>query len=117
MQAARTEQVGAASKETLEVIVRSITDSFARCSPFSESLLLVAFKANPEEVQRVLTKSCKKVLSAPIRKDEYEWFLVCVYMRTRALTHSCVHAAHSNTCSLRRCGCSATARASSCSRR
>ena len=50
MQAQRTEQVQAASPETLEVIVNSIADAFARCSPFSDAALLVAFKANPEEV-------------------------------------------------------------------
>ena len=76
MQAARTEQVRGASPDTLEVMVNSIADAFERCSPFSDATLLVAFKANPEEVQRVMTKSCKKVLSAPIRADEFEWFKV-----------------------------------------
>ena len=76
MQAARTEQVRNASPDTLEVMVNSIADAFERCSPFSDATLLVAFKANPEEVQRVMTKSCKKVLSAPIRADEFEWFKV-----------------------------------------
>ena len=42
----------------------------------SETLLLVAFEANPEEVQRVVNKACKKVMSAPIVKTEYEWFKV-----------------------------------------
>ena len=76
MQTGRYEQINASSQETLDVLVRSIGDSFARCSPFSEPTLLVAFKANPEEVQRIVTKSCKKVLSAPIQKNEYEWFKV-----------------------------------------
>ena len=76
MQVARTEQVRGASPDTLEVMVNSIADAFERCSPFSDATLLVAFKANPEEVQRVMTKSCKKVLSAPIRADEFEWFKV-----------------------------------------
>ena len=80
MQAERTERIRAASPETLDVIVQSITNSFERCSPFSEPTLLVAFEANPEEVLRVLTKSCKKVLSAPIRKDEYDWFKVCMQL-------------------------------------
>merc|ERR1712242_446804 len=30
--------------------------------------------ANPEETQRILSKSCKKVLGAPIVKSEFEWF-------------------------------------------
>ena len=76
MQALRAARLEATSPETLEVMVRSITDSFERCSPFSEPTLLVAFEANPEETQRILVKSCKKVLSAPIDKAEYEWFRV-----------------------------------------
>ena len=77
MQEARTAHVESASLETLDVFVRSIADSFKLCSPFSDETLLVAFKANPEEVQRIHQKACKQLLSAPIRKDEYEWFLVC----------------------------------------
>ena len=76
MQAERLKQLESAAPETQEVIVQSITDSFERCSPFSDSLLLVAFAANPEEVKRVLNKSCKKVLSAPIDRSEYDWFKV-----------------------------------------
>ena len=82
MQPERTKQVESASLETLDVFVRSIADSFKRCSPFSDATLLVSFKANQEEVQRILQKSCKQLLSAPIRKDEYEWFTVraiCMY--------------------------------------
>ena len=80
MQDERAERIRAVSPETLDVIVRSIANSFERCSPFSEPALLVAFKANPEEILRILTKSCKKVLSAPIRKDEYDWFKVYTFI-------------------------------------
>ena len=76
MQVERAKQLQSVAPETLEVIVQSITDSFERCSPFSDSLLLVAFAANPEEVKRVLNKSCKKVLSSPIDRNEYDWFKV-----------------------------------------
>ena len=76
MQTQRLKQLESASPETKDVIIQSITDSFEGCAAFSDSLLLVAFAANPEEVKRVLTKSCKKVLSAPIDKAEYEWFKV-----------------------------------------
>ena len=72
MQTARAERLTATSPETLNSMVQSITASFERCAAFSEPMLLVAFAANPEEVQRVLSKSCKKVLSAPIRRDEYD---------------------------------------------
>ena len=74
IQSERTARIKAASPETLEVIVRNITDSFERCSPFSEALLMVAVEANPEEILRVVSKSVKKVLSAPVAKDEYAWF-------------------------------------------
>ena len=76
LQAARASQLLALSATTLEVWLQSLADSFTRCVPFSESLLLVAFEANPEETQRILAKSCKKVLSAPINKSEYDWFKV-----------------------------------------
>ena len=90
MQSERTARIKAVTPETLETIVQSITDSFERCSPFSEPTLLVAFHANPVEVERVLTKSCKKVLSAPIRKDEYLWFKVGNRYSTRTV-HTSMH--------------------------
>ena len=72
MQAARVAELQAACPETLEVMGRSVGDSLLRRAPFSDSLLLVAFEANPEEVQRMLVKACKQVLSAPVDKAEYE---------------------------------------------
>ena len=72
-QAERLRQLQA-STETQDSIVQTVGDSLKQCSPFSPALLLVAFAANPEEVQRMLTKCCKQVLSAPIRRSEYEWF-------------------------------------------
>merc|ERR1719391_1134176 len=60
--------------ETLNVFVESIAESFRNFAPFSDPTLLVAFEANPEETQRILQKACKKVMSAPIRREEYEWF-------------------------------------------
>ena len=79
MQAERVKQLRESSPETLTVMVQSIADSFERCWPFSEPTLLVAFEANPEEVQRILAKACKKVMSAPIKKQEFAWFKVRVY--------------------------------------
>ena len=61
------------------MIVQNISDSLARCAPFSESLLLVAFEANKEEVQHVLSKAVKQVLSAPINKADYAWFWTNVF--------------------------------------
>ena len=76
MQAQRVEQIEAVCPETLDVMVRSISEAFLRCAPFSEPTLLVAFEANPEEVQRIVTKACKQVLSAPVKKEEFQWFEV-----------------------------------------
>ena len=109
MQAERTARLRAASPETRDAIVQSITEAFERCAPFSEPTLLVAYEANPEEVLRVLTKSCKKVLSAPIRKDEYEWFEVCVsvFLCVPVATHFCTCVScisRSATCSRRASG-------------
>lgn len=82
MASERVQQLKSTSPETLDVAVKSLVHSLKRCSPFSDSLLLLAFAANPEETKRALTKACKKVLSAPIRKDEYEWFLQHVFPST-----------------------------------
>ena len=82
MQAERTKQIAAVSPETLDVMVQSISNAFERCSPFTDATLLVAFEANPEEVERILAKTCKKVMSAPISKNEYEWFKVCTCSMT-----------------------------------
>ena len=81
-QSERAQQLKAASPETLDGVVQSIGESFERCSAFSEAALLVAFEANPEEVQRIMSKSCKKVLSAPIDKAEYAWFMRHVFPST-----------------------------------
>ena len=78
----RVEQLKSASPETLDVAVQSLADSFKRCSPFPDSLLLVAFAANPEETQRILQKAVKQVLSAPVRKEQYEWFTQYVFPST-----------------------------------
>lgn len=79
MQKARYEQLLAASPETLDVLVRSIGAAFSTHSAFPEAALLVAFAANPEEVQRIISKCCKKLLSAPIAPAEYEWFMRYVF--------------------------------------
>ena len=104
MQAARTEQCRAASPETLEVMVNSIAEAFQRCSPFSEATLLVAFKANPEEVQRIMTKSVKQLLSAPIKTDEFEWFKVWTVLCAMDIHTRVVSVFYSATCFRRRCG-------------
>ena len=98
MQSERTQRLLASSPETLDSMVRSISNAFERCCAFSDPMLLVAFKGNPVEVERVLTKACKKVLSAPILTDEYTWFRQYVFpssiwfMRTqdgKVMTRGC----------------------------
>ena len=79
VQSERTQRIESASRETLDLMVNSIERAFGSCSPFSEQMLLVAFEADPEQVQRILSKSCKKVLSAPIVKAEWDWFLQYVF--------------------------------------
>ena len=78
----RVAQLKATSPETLDVAVQSVVSALERCSPFSDSLLQLAFAANAEETKRALSKACKKVLSAPIGKDEYEWFVRHVFAST-----------------------------------
>ena len=79
LQSARAALLKSASPETLETIVQSMAAAFKTYSPFSEPALLVAFEANPEETQRILTKACKQVLSAPIIREQYEWFIRYVF--------------------------------------
>merc|ERR1711969_463714 len=79
LQKKRYEQLLSASPETLDVLVRSIGAAFSTHSAFPEAALLVAFAANPEEVQRIMSKCCKKLLSAPIAPAEYEWFMRYVF--------------------------------------
>eukprot|EP01084_Bolivina_argentea_P284845 488291_1 len=62
------------SPETVKVMIESIAQSFKTCSPFLEHTLLIAWQSNPKECRQIILQSCKKVLSAPIIKDEYQWF-------------------------------------------
>ena len=100
----RATQLRTVSPETLDVMVQSIAASFHFCAPFSDATLLVAYAANPVEVERVLTKSCKQVMSAPVAKDEYRWFMVSALNRGYIFAHVRCYNLDSNTCSRRRCG-------------
>ena len=48
----QSERLQQLPKDTQDVIVKNIGVSFQQCAPFSESLLLVAFAANPEDYGR-----------------------------------------------------------------
>ena len=73
LQKARTEQIRAASRDTLDVMVQSIADAFERCAPFSEQTLLVAFEANREEVQRIVAKAVKNITNREGVQVVYDW--------------------------------------------
>ena len=79
IQSNRCSDIASKSPQTIKVIMQSISDSFKRCSPFLEPTLLVAWHSNPEQCKEIILKSCKKVLSAPIVKEEYLWFKTYVF--------------------------------------
>eukprot|EP01084_Bolivina_argentea_P012913 24193_1 len=62
------------SPETVKVMLDSIGESFKTCSPFLEQTLLIAWQSDPKQCKKIIVESCKKVLSAPIIPDEYQWF-------------------------------------------
>ena len=74
LQSERVHAMQSISPETMAVSVQNIEECFSLCSPFLEGTLLAAFGANPERVEKAVLKSTKKVLSAPISKDEWQWF-------------------------------------------
>ena len=70
----RVEMMTTSSPETLQVAVDGILEALSLCSPFLEGTLLTAIKAEPKKVEQRLLLTTKKVLTAPIDKDEYQWF-------------------------------------------
>eukprot|EP01084_Bolivina_argentea_P012912 24190_1 len=74
MQSDRLQFFESKSPETVKVMIDSIAQSFKTCSPFLEQTLLIAWQSDPEKCQQIIVQSCKKVLSAPIIPDEYQWF-------------------------------------------
>ena len=48
----RLKQLKQTSPESLELLVQSLSEAFKQRQPFSESLLMVAFAAAPEETER-----------------------------------------------------------------
>eukprot|EP01084_Bolivina_argentea_P058180 106247_1 len=79
LQSDRSKDLESKSPETMKAIIKSIAESFKSYSPFLEQTLLLAWQANPKECQEIVINSCKKVLSAPIIKSEYEWFIHYVF--------------------------------------
>ena len=54
----------AESAETIEVIMKSVAQSFKSHSPFLEPTLLMAWEANPRECRKIVLDSCERVLTA-----------------------------------------------------
>ncbi len=79
IQCERVKDIESTSPQTIKVIINSVAESFSTCSPFLESILLVAWQLNPEECSKIIIDSCKRVLNAPISKAEYEWFIKYVF--------------------------------------
>eukprot|EP01084_Bolivina_argentea_P305942 528570_1 len=79
IQSERVKEIESKAPETGKVIMNSIAESFKNCSPFLESILLIAWKLNQEECSKIIVETCKRVLNAPINKDEYEWFIKYVF--------------------------------------
>eukprot|EP01084_Bolivina_argentea_P187475 322921_1 len=79
LQSERINEIESKSPETLKVMIQSVAESFKSCSPFLEPTLLIAWQSNPEQCQNIILDSCRKVLSAPIHKEEYKWFIQYVF--------------------------------------
>eukprot|EP01084_Bolivina_argentea_P189852 326391_1 len=79
MQTERSDEIRSKSPATMKVIIESIEGSFKSCSPFLEPSLLIAWKSNPDKCKDIILRACRKVLSAPIIKSEYDWFKQYVF--------------------------------------
>eukprot|EP01084_Bolivina_argentea_P197006 337679_1 len=79
LQSSRSRDLQTKSPQTMKAIIKSIAESFKSCSPFLEPTLLIAWQADPEQCKNIIINSCKKVLSAPIIREEYEWFQQYVF--------------------------------------
>ena len=73
LQKKRLKAIESASPQTMDVLVAAVAASFGAMAPFLEGTLLAAFEANPKRIEEVVMASCNKVLSAPIKRDEFEW--------------------------------------------
>eukprot|EP01084_Bolivina_argentea_P187472 322916_1 len=79
VQSERVKDIKSKAPETIKVIINSVAESFKTYSPFLESVLLTAWEIDPEECGKIVLNSCVKVLNAPIKKEEYEWFMKYVF--------------------------------------
>ena len=73
VQEERMKTMQSQSPQTLNVVVDAVVSSFKAKAPLLEDTLILAFKANPKRIEEAVMESVRKVLSAPIRKKEFEW--------------------------------------------
>eukprot|EP00485_Elphidium_margaritaceum_P019937 CAMPEP_0202729016 /NCGR_PEP_ID=MMETSP1385-20130828/185916_1 /ASSEMBLY_ACC=CAM_ASM_000861 /TAXON_ID=933848 /ORGANISM="Elphidium margaritaceum" /LENGTH=582 /DNA_ID=CAMNT_0049395269 /DNA_START=53 /DNA_END=1797 /DNA_ORIENTATION=- len=74
MQSERAQSLRDASSSTMMLTLDRMQESFERFAPFLERTLLVAWEADSDKCKQFMLKACEKVLSAPIKEDEYDWF-------------------------------------------
>eukprot|EP01084_Bolivina_argentea_P121965 216152_1 len=74
LQSDRCKNIQQTSHDMIPVILESVSMSFDTCSAFLESSLLAAWHLNPKECEKIVLKSCNKVLNEPIVKEEWNWF-------------------------------------------
>mmetsp|Transcript_42250 Transcript_42250/g.69632 ORF Transcript_42250/g.69632 Transcript_42250/m.69632 type:complete len:710 (-) Transcript_42250:126-2255(-) len=78
LQSERSDDLMAKSPKTMQFMLSSIESSFKNYAPFLEPTLLIAWSADKDKCEDIVVNACKKVLSAPITPDEYDWFKVYV---------------------------------------
>ena len=79
LQQQRSQEIQSKSPQTMAAAIKSIQESFETYSPFLQPTLLIAWAANPQKCTNIIISACKRVLSAPIMTDEYEWFMQYVF--------------------------------------
>eukprot|EP01084_Bolivina_argentea_P031074 57540_1 len=67
------------SPEIMQDMVKSIVASLKNRSPFFDPTLLIAWEYDETQCKQAILSSCRKVLSAPIMRSEYEWFIQYVF--------------------------------------
>ena len=73
------ERAASCEKPILDVFIDSACQSFKTRSPFLEPTLLIAFYGDGPKVKETVLSVCEKVLSAPIKAKEFEWFKTYVF--------------------------------------
>eukprot|EP01084_Bolivina_argentea_P053035 97367_1 len=75
----RSDIIKTKSTKLSQYMIQSIEKTFKHCAPFLEPTLLTAWYSNPTECEKIIINTCRKVLTAPIIKQEYNWFQQYVF--------------------------------------